>query len=50
MLNSIIVKDQKSRKSNLSRIKTKHVEVIPGSSGGIESVLKHFLVLVLQMS
>ena len=40
MLNSIIVKDQKSRKSNLSRIKTKHVEVIPGSSGGIESVLK----------
>ena len=40
VLESIIVKDQKSRKNNLSRIKTKHVEVIPGSSGGIESVLK----------
>ena len=40
LLDDIIVKDQKSRKSNLSRIKTKHVEVIPGSSGGIESVLK----------
>ena len=40
LLDDIIVKDQKSRKNNLSRIKTKHVEVIPGSSGGIESVLK----------
>lgn len=40
LLDDIIVKDQKSRKSNISRIKTKHVEVIPGSSGGIESVLK----------
>ena len=40
LLNDIIVKDQKSRKNNLSRIKTKHVEVIPGSGGGIESVLK----------
>ena len=40
ILKDIIVKDQKSRKNNLSRIKTKHVEVIPGSDGGIESVLK----------
>ena len=40
LLDDIIVKDQKSRKNNLSRIKTKHVEVIPGSGGGIESVLK----------
>jgi len=40
LLKDIIVKDQKSRKNNLSRIKTKHVEVIPGSGGGIESVLK----------
>ena len=40
ILKDIIVKDQKSRKNNLSRIKTKHVEVIPGSNGGIESVLK----------
>ena len=40
LLDDIIVKDQKSRKNNLSRIKTKHVEVIPGSVGGIESVLK----------
>ena len=40
LLDDIIVKDQKSRKNNLSRIKTKHVEVIPGSAGGIESVLK----------
>ena len=40
ILKDIIVKDQKSRKSNLSRIKTKHVEVIPGSNGGIESILK----------
>ena len=38
MLNSIIVKDQKSRKSNLSRIKTKHVEVIPGSSGDVAGI------------
>ena len=40
ILKDIIVKDQKSRKSNLSRIKTNHVEVIPGSNGGIESILK----------
>ena len=40
LLDDIIVKDQKSRKNNLSRIKTKHVEVIPGSGGGIQSVLK----------
>ena len=40
ILKDKIVKDQKSRKSNLSRIKTKHVEVIPGSNGGIESILK----------
>jgi len=40
VLEDIIVKDKKSRKSNLSRIKTKHVEVIPGSNGGIESILK----------
>ena len=40
LLEDIIVKDKKSRKSNLSRIKTKHVEVIPGSNGGIESILK----------
>ena len=40
VLNDIIVKDKKSRKNNLSRIKTKHVQVLPGNNGGIEAILK----------
>ena len=40
ILNDIIVKDQKSRKDNFSRIKPKHVSILPSNSGGIESILK----------
>ena len=40
ILEDIIVKDKKSRKDNLSRIKTKHVQVLPGNNGGIEAILK----------
>ena len=40
ILDDIIVKDKKSRKDNLSRIKTKHVQVLPGNNGGIEAILK----------
>ena len=40
ILKDIIVKDKKSRKDNLSRIKTKHVQVLPGNNGGIEAILK----------
>jgi len=40
LINDVIVKDKKSRKHALSRIKTQHVTLIPNSGGGIESVLK----------
>ena len=40
LINDVIVKDKKSRKQALSRIKTQHVTLIPNSGGGIESVLK----------
>ena len=40
LLDDVIVTDQKSRKKSFSRIKPKHVSVIPGNSGGIEAILK----------
>ncbi|MAO71066.1 MAG: TonB-dependent receptor [Flavobacteriales bacterium] len=40
LINDVLVKDKKSRKQALSRIKTQHVTLIPNSGGGIESVLK----------
>ena len=40
LLDDVIVSDQKSRKKSFSRIKPKHVSVIPGNSGGIEAILK----------
>ena len=40
LLGDIIIADQKSRKESFSRIKPKHVSVLPGNSGGIEAILK----------
>ena len=40
LLDDVIVTDQKSRKESFSRIKPKHVSVLPGNSGGIEAILK----------
>ncbi len=40
LINDIIVRDKKSRKQALSKIKTQHVSIIPNSVGGIESILK----------
>ena len=40
LLNDVIVKDKKSRKEAFSRIKTKHVSVLPVSQGGVEAILK----------
>jgi len=40
LLNDVIVKDKKSRKESLNRIKTKHVKILPGSQGGVEAILK----------
>lgn len=40
LLNDIIVKDKKDRKESFSRIKTKHVSVLPGVQGGVEAILK----------
>lgn len=40
LLNDIIVKDKKSRKESFNRIKPKHVQVLPGNSGGVEAILK----------
>jgi len=40
LLGDVIITDQKSRKESFSRIKPKHVSVLPGNSGGIEAVLK----------
>ena len=40
LIDDVIVRDKKSRKQALNRIKTQHVTLIPNSGGGIESVLK----------
>ncbi|HIG32254.1 MAG TPA: TonB-dependent receptor [Flavobacteriales bacterium] len=40
LLGDVIITDQKSRKESFSRIKPKHVSVLPGNSGGIEAILK----------
>ena len=40
LLEDVIITDQKSRKESFSRIKPKHVSIIPGSSGGVEAILK----------
>ena len=40
LLSDVIVTDQKSRKKNFSRIKPKHVSIIPTVDGGVESILK----------
>ena len=40
LINDVIVRDKKSRKQALSKIKTQHVSLIPNSGGGLESVLK----------
>tara|TARA_B100001758_G_C18415820_1_gene619603 strand:- start:1984 stop:4428 length:2445 start_codon:yes stop_codon:yes gene_type:complete len=40
LLKDIIVKDKKSRKESFSRIKPKHVKLLPGNQGGIEAILK----------
>ena len=40
LLKDVIITDQKSRKERFSRIKTKHVSVLPGNSGGVEAILK----------
>ncbi len=40
LLSDVIITDKKSRKESFSRIKPKHVSVLPGNSGGIEAILK----------
>ncbi len=40
LLEGVTITDQKIRKENFSRIKTRHVSVLPGNSGGIEAILK----------
>ena len=40
LLNDVIITDQKSRKESFSRIKPKHVSILPGNSIGIEAILK----------
>jgi len=40
LLNDIIITDQTSRKESFTKIKPKHVSIIPGNSGGIEAILK----------
>ena len=40
LLNDVIITDQKSRKKSFSKIKPKHVRIIPGNSIGVEAVLK----------
>lgn len=40
LLEDVIITDQKSRKESLSRIKTKHVSILPGNTGGVEAILK----------
>ena len=40
LIDDVIVRDKKTRKQALSKIKTQHVSLIPNSGGGVESVLK----------
>ena len=40
LIDDVIVKDKKTRKQALSKIKTQHVSLIPNSGGGVESILK----------
>jgi len=40
LLEDVIITDQKNRKESFSRIKPKHVSILPGSSGGVEAILK----------
>ena len=40
LLKDVIITDQKSRKESFSRIKPKHVNILPGNSIGIEAILK----------
>ena len=40
LLKDVIITDQKSRKESFSRIKPKHVSILPGNSGGVEAILK----------
>ena len=40
LLKDVIITDKKSRKESFSRIKPKHVSVLPGSTGGVEAILK----------
>lgn len=39
-IDDIIVTDKASRKKSLTRIKTKHVDLLPTSAGGVEAILK----------
>ena len=40
LLGDVTVEDKRNRKESLTRIKTKHVSVLPGNSVGIEAILK----------
>ncbi|MEE2930992.1 MAG: carboxypeptidase-like regulatory domain-containing protein [Bacteroidota bacterium] len=40
ILKDVIVKDKAQRKDGLTRIKVKHVNILPSSTGGIEGILK----------
>jgi len=40
LLEDIIVTDKQSRKESFNKIKPRHVSIIPGSTGGVEAILK----------
>ncbi len=40
LLSDVIVTDQRTRKKSLSRIKTKHVNILPSGNSSVESILK----------
>ena len=40
LLNDVIITDKKERKKSFSRIKAKYVNLLPGSSIGVEAILK----------
>ncbi len=40
LLEDVIITDQKNRKESFSRIKPKHVSILPGNIGGVEAILK----------
>ena len=40
LLEDVIITDKKRRKESFSRIKPKHVSLLPGNSGGVEAILK----------